>query len=85
MRPNVSFLDYDYERSSQIPSVCLCAFVCVCVSVNELPKVLEKYAFFAHNMPHGHGHSIHCVLCFAAKEEKKENKILAAKKKKVPF
>lgn len=59
---------------------CACMCVCVGVSVNELPKVLEKYAFFAHNMPHGHGHSIHCVLCFAAKEEKKRKKILAAKK-----
>jgi len=32
----------------------------VSVRVNEMPKALRKYAFFAHNMPHGHGQ--YCVV-----------------------
>lgn len=53
-----------------------CVYVCVCVSVNELPKALEKYAFFAHNMPHGHGQhcAVSCACCFCRKKQKKEKK-----------
>lgn len=50
-------------------AVNVCVSLCVC-ECKWAAQGTGKYAFFAHNMPHGHGQ--HCAVCFAAKSKKKE-------------